>query len=102
MHNFDPNDAIIELSPREGEYALREEDILAAIEKDGQSVAVVLFSGIQYFSGQFFPIENITRAAQAQVSNIKAVGVYTHAQAVHFCRAVLLVGILHTRLATFP
>jgi len=54
---------VIELSPREGEYYLREEDILAAIKKDGSSIALVLFSGIQYYTGQWFPMEKITKAA---------------------------------------
>src|SRR5882757_2886281 len=33
IHGFDPADAIIEISPRDGEKTLREEDILATIEK---------------------------------------------------------------------
>ncbi|KAF9567548.1 kynureninase [Agrocybe pediades] len=63
-HGLDPKTAILELSPREGEYTLREEDILATIEKEGDSIALVLFSGIQYYTGQWFPMENITKAAK--------------------------------------
>lgn len=54
---------MIELAPREGEVYLREEDILAAIQKDGSSIALVLFSGIQYYTGQWFPMEKVTKAA---------------------------------------
>lgn len=61
---LDPAKAIIELSPRDGEYFLREEDILEAIEKEGDSIALVLFSGIQYYTGQWFPMESITRKAK--------------------------------------
>jgi kynureninase len=35
------------------------------IENEGESLAVVLLSGIQYFTGQFFDIEKITQAAHS-------------------------------------
>ncbi|KAG6850581.1 hypothetical protein H0H93_011249 [Arthromyces matolae] len=63
---LDPATAIIEVSPREGEYTLREEDILEIVAKEGPSIALVLFSGIQYYTGQWFPMESITRKAKEQ------------------------------------
>ena len=68
LHGYDPKEAIIELSPREGEYSLRPNDILDLIAREGSSIALVLFSGIQYYTGQWFPMESITRAAKEQVS----------------------------------
>jgi hypothetical protein len=68
LHGYDPKEAIIELSPREGEYSLRPNDILDVIAREGSSIALVLFSGIQYYTGQWFPMESITRAAKEQVS----------------------------------
>ncbi|KZT31819.1 kynureninase [Sistotremastrum suecicum HHB10207 ss-3] len=65
-HGLDPQDAILELHPRPGEYHLREEDILKTISEQGSSIALVLFSGIQYYTGQFFPIKSVTEAAIAQ------------------------------------
>jgi len=65
-HGYSPSEAIIELAPRPGEYALREEDILESIRKEGHSIAVVIFSGVQYYTGQHFPIQRITQAAKAQ------------------------------------
>lgn len=62
-HGFDPAEAIIEVTPREGEHSLRNEDILAEIRKHGDSTALVFFSGVQYYTGQVFDIENITKAA---------------------------------------
>ncbi|ORY05740.1 kynureninase-like protein [Basidiobolus meristosporus CBS 931.73] len=62
-HGFDPVKSLVTVAPREGEYTIRTEDILKAIEAEGDSVAVVLFSGIQYYTGQFFEIEKITEAA---------------------------------------
>jgi hypothetical protein len=67
LHGFDPKDAIIEMFPREGEFSLREEDILEVIEKQGSSIALVIFSGVQYYTGQWFPMQSITKAAKAQV-----------------------------------
>lgn len=64
-HDFDPTDAVIEVSPREGEYAIRTEDILSTIKQHGDSVAVVLFSGVNYYTGQLFDIKTITEAAHS-------------------------------------
>ena len=68
-HGLEPSEAIIELAPREGEFTLREEDILATIEKEGDSIALVLFSGIQYYTGQWFPMALITKKAQEKASS---------------------------------
>jgi len=54
--------------PRHGEFTLRESDILDLIAKEGSSIALVIFSGVQYYTGQWFPIKAITDAAKAQVS----------------------------------
>lgn len=64
-HNLDPDDAIIEVAPREGEYTLRTEDIVKIIKEQGDSVAIVLFSGVNYYTGQLFDIAEITKAAHA-------------------------------------
>ena len=65
FHGIDPADAVIEVSPREGEHTLRTEDILSTIAQHGGSIAVVLFSGVNYYTGQLFDMENITKAAHA-------------------------------------
>lgn len=64
LHGYDPSDAIIEVKPREGNYTLQTSDILDVIEKNKDEIAVVLFSGIQYYTGQFFDIETITKAGK--------------------------------------
>lgn len=66
-HGLDPETAVLEISPRQGEFALRTEDILSLIEKEGESIALVLFSGVQFYTGQYFPIESITKAAHDKV-----------------------------------
>ncbi|KAJ3008795.1 UNVERIFIED_CONTAM: hypothetical protein HDU68_002940 [Siphonaria sp. JEL0065] len=65
FHGYDPKDAIIEIAPREGEFALRTEDILEVIKREGDKVALVLFSGVQYYTGQFFDIKRITEEGHA-------------------------------------
>lgn len=63
LHGLDPSNTLIELAPRKGEYHLRKEDILAAIRHHAKELALVLFPGVQYYSGQFFDIKSITAAA---------------------------------------
>jgi kynureninase len=63
FHGFNPDDAIIEVKPREGEYTLRTEDILSTIEQYSDSTALVLFGGVNYYTGQFFDLKAITDAA---------------------------------------
>jgi kynureninase len=36
------------------------------IAREGQSIALVMFSGVQYYTGQLFDMQRITAAAQAQ------------------------------------
>ncbi|ODQ80197.1 hypothetical protein BABINDRAFT_35437 [Babjeviella inositovora NRRL Y-12698] len=57
---------LVQLAPRAREYVLRTEDILAAIDQHEAELALVCFSGIQYYTGQFFDIEAITRHAKAK------------------------------------
>ncbi|MBY5990893.1 kynureninase [Ferrimonas balearica] len=65
FHGFTPEEAIIEVFPREGEHCLREEDIVAAIAEHGDELALVFFGGVNYFTGQFFDLAGLTRAAHA-------------------------------------
>lgn len=64
FHGYKPEDAIIELNPRDGEHALRTEDILNAIEQNKDQLALIIIGGVQYYTGQFFNIKKITEAGQ--------------------------------------
>ncbi len=66
LHGLNADEAIIEVHPRDGEYHLRTEDILATIKEHGSTVAVVLFGGVNYYSGQVFEMENIAKAAHEE------------------------------------
>ncbi|KAF3941394.1 Kynureninase [Dactylella cylindrospora] len=63
-HGLDPSQAIISLSPRTGNYSLQTDDILKAIDDHAETTALLLFSGVQYYTGQLFEIEKITRYAK--------------------------------------
>lgn len=62
FHGFDPKDAIIQLYPRKGEHTLRTEDILATIDEHNEDLALVMLGGVNYYTGQFFKLKEITKA----------------------------------------
>lgn len=63
MYGYEPEDAIIEISPKEGAYIIEEEDIIKKIEEAGESLALVMIGGVNYYTGQFFDLKRITEAA---------------------------------------
>ena len=65
FHGYDPADALIELQPSQGEEIIRHEDILRAIADCGDSLALVMFGGVHYFTGQVLDMPSITKAAHA-------------------------------------
>ena len=62
-HGLDPKDALILARPRKGEFTIRTEDIVDLINKQGDRLAVVMFGGVNFFTGQLLEIEKITAAA---------------------------------------
>jgi kynureninase len=70
FHGFNPDDAIIELTPREGEYTLRTEDIIAKINAHKDDLAIVMMGGVNYYTGQAFDMKTITEAAHAVGANV--------------------------------
>ena len=63
-HGLDPNDALILARPRKGEFTIKTEDIVDLIKKHADQLAVVMFAGVNFFTGQLFDIEGITAEAQ--------------------------------------
>ena len=64
FHGLNPLTDLIEVQPRAGEDFLRTEDIVKKIEENAGELALVLFSGVHYLTGQAFDMESISRAAQ--------------------------------------
>jgi len=63
LKGYDPESSMLMISPREGEELIRTEDILDMIEKEGDSIALVMLPGVQYYTGQVFDMKTITEAA---------------------------------------
>ncbi|MCW3075789.1 MAG: kynU [Bacteroidetes bacterium] len=62
FHGLDIEDALIEIQPREGEFVINEEDIFAEIEKNKDTLALIMIGGVNFFSGQVFDMKAITEA----------------------------------------
>jgi kynureninase len=65
-HGLDPEKNLLLLQPRAGEHLLRLEDIEELLEQQGWEIALVLFNGVNFFTGQCFDLGRITAAAQRQ------------------------------------
>ena len=59
----DPEEGLVRCAPRDGEDLLRTEDIEAKIEELGDELALVMFGGVNFRTGQVLEMERITRAA---------------------------------------
>lgn len=65
FHGLDLAEHLVEVAPREGEQLIREEDILAKIDELGDELALVMIGGVNYYTGQLFDMEKITKAGHA-------------------------------------
>jgi kynureninase len=65
-HGYDPAVSLLQITPRQGETSLRTEDIEGRIQTEGDSIAVVLLPGVNYFSGQAFECAGISDAAHSR------------------------------------
>ena len=61
FHGFNPDEAVVEMLPRANEKTLRTEDIVAKIEELGDELALVMFGGVNYYTGQAFDIKSQQR-----------------------------------------
>jgi kynureninase len=66
FHRFDPASSLIEIAPRPGETCIRDEDARSLIEREGDSVSLVLLAGVNYSTGQAFDLPAITQIGHAK------------------------------------
>lgn len=59
LHGYDPASDLLEWQPREGELHLRIEDLEALLERERNSVALLLLPGVQYYTGQVLDMQAI-------------------------------------------
>jgi kynureninase len=64
FHGFDPASSLLELTPREGESCIRDQDVESLIEREGDSIALIMLGGVNYVTGQVFDMAGITKAGQ--------------------------------------
>ncbi|MFI6520725.1 kynureninase [Spirillospora sp. NPDC050679] len=64
-HGLDPVETVVRLTPREGEDNLRTEDVVAFLEREGRTVALLMLGGVNYLTGQLMDMPAITKAGRA-------------------------------------
>ena len=64
FHGLDPASSLLELTPRADEFCMRDEDIESLIDREGESIALILLGGVNYATGQAFDMEGITKAGR--------------------------------------
>jgi kynureninase len=62
-HGLDPRSTLIELAPAAMEDIVSEEEIEGTLQQLGSEIALVLWPGVQYRTGQAFDLARIARAA---------------------------------------
>lgn len=60
FHGYDPQQAILNWRPRPSETLLRMEDLEDLLAREGESIALVLLGGVNYYTGQAFDLKKIT------------------------------------------
>uniref|UniRef100_A0A671KVI2 Abnormal fluorescence under UV illumination n=1 Tax=Sinocyclocheilus anshuiensis TaxID=1608454 RepID=A0A671KVI2_9TELE len=66
LRGQDVTDSMLIITPRQGDDTIRTEDIVSVIEREGDAIALVMLSGVQYYTGQLFNMEAITRAGHTK------------------------------------
>ncbi|GAA5014979.1 kynureninase [Kitasatospora paranensis] len=64
FHGLDPDATVLRLRPRAGESVLRTEDVLAFLDREGDTVALLLLGGVNYLTGELMDIPEITAAGR--------------------------------------
>jgi kynureninase len=65
-HGLAPAEALLVVKPQAGEHTIRTETIEALLSEHGQEIALVLLSGLNFYTGQCFDLARITAAAKRQ------------------------------------
>lgn len=69
-HGYDPESAIVFAKTRETEAIWNDKDVIDFIEKEGDGIALIFFSGVHYATGHFFDIRAITEAGHRKGCNV--------------------------------
>lgn len=61
-HELEP-DRLLTVSPRPGEHSIRREDVEKVLDRRGDDIALVLWNGVNFLTGQFFDLAHLTSVA---------------------------------------
>lgn len=64
-HDLEPSEALLKIAPRPGEELIRDEDLFGMIEREADSLALILLPGVQYYTGQALPMAEIVKRGHA-------------------------------------
>lgn len=67
---YDPKENLIQLESSDGSEHLSTREIVNKIEELGDELALVMFPGVQYYTGQFFDIKTITEIGHKVGANV--------------------------------
>ena len=63
LNGYDPEDAIIEVGPKDGDSLIDNEQFLEKIEEHKDELALVVLGGVNYYTGQYYDLERIAKAS---------------------------------------
>lgn len=66
FHGGDPQTDLVELAPLPGQHTIAQEQIADVLRREGEQIALVLWPGVQYATGQRFDLAWITAMAHCQ------------------------------------
>ena len=62
-HGFSTKSSLVKLKPKDGQAYISTIDIQKIIEKEGDKIALIMLGGVNYYTGQVFEFEKITKLA---------------------------------------
>lgn len=60
-HGYDGKDGLVLWKPRKNEELLRYEDLEHILETQGETIALIMIGGVNYYTGQYFDLKRITQ-----------------------------------------
>ena len=63
-HGYDSAESLVIAKPRKGEHLLRTDDFDDILAKEGERIALVMFGGVNFVTGQVIDMAHITAAAK--------------------------------------
>jgi kynureninase len=62
-HGLDPHECLLHVGPRPGAHVVRAEDVEELLERRRSDIAVVIWNGVNFLTGQFFDLPRLIQAA---------------------------------------